>query len=185
MSLLVREINRTVDLAGPVLAPETLWLVYGDKRAHQLRIRVVRHGAPVSLQGIEVKGYVLKPDGVTVPLVGVVETDGAGDIAVTTLDDSCYGVPGHATVSMELTLGETRTTIIVFSAEIIRTTSDVTLDGGLIPSVAEVGEMIKNAFTDERIAAALQAYLDAHPFGGDVTFDGTVTAKKVIGAVYM
>lgn len=119
-------------LAKTRLAP---WLVAGDKQAHTFRVTVLDNGSAANMAGAGCAAYVVRADGVTVPVLGSV----SGNVASVTLPASCYTVPGRVAVIIRLSTNSEINTIFYGDGAVLRSTTDTIVDpGGLIPSIDEL-----------------------------------------------
>ncbi len=119
-------------LAKTRLAP---WFVAGDKQAHTFRVAVLDGDTPAILTGAGCAAYVIRADGVTVPVYGSV----TGNVASVTLPASCYTVPGRVAVIIRLSTNAEINTIFYGEGAVLSSTTDSVIDpGGLIPSLDEL-----------------------------------------------
>ena len=152
------EICQRVDLAldkPQRVFPECLF-VRGDAGAHRWTVELTRAGQEVPLDGYTVTATMLRPDGATVALAGVV----SGSTASVELSADCYAVTGHVTAWMALSDGVNVITVAEGRWTVSPGGSDVVVDTeGVIPSLpallAEIAAM--RAATAEAETAANRA----------------------------
>ena len=150
----------TVDL-GTGLAKTRLapWFVAGDKQAHTFRVAVLDDGTPAILTWAGCAAYVIRADGVTVPVYGSV----TGNVASVTLPASSYTVPGRVAVIIRLSTHAEINTIFYGEGAVLSSTTDSVIDpGGLIPSLDELlAQIAAMANTQAQAKAAAVAASNA------------------------
>lgn len=152
------EICQRVDLAldkPQRVFPECIF-VRGDARAHRWTVELTRAGQEVPLDGYTVTATMLRPDGATVALAGVV----SGSTASVELSADCYAVTGHVTAWMALSDGVNVITVAEGRWTVSPGGSDVVVDTeGVIPSLPALLSEIANmrGATADAQAATTQA----------------------------
>ena len=81
--------ERDIRTALATLRPVGL-MMEGDAKAHTIRIVVTDGGKPAALEGYTASGYMIRADGVKVP----VKAQASGNVVTAKLNDHCYAVPG-------------------------------------------------------------------------------------------
>ena len=110
-------------------------LLTGDSQAHTFRLTVKRGGEDAAITGASVAAYFVRADGVTVPITGSVE----GSVALVTLPESCYRVPGRFQLVVKLALGGAVSAVFCGDGAVAASDTDAILDEeGVIPSLDEV-----------------------------------------------
>lgn len=110
-------------------------LLTGDKQAHTFRLTVKRGGVDADITGASVSAYFVRADGVTVPITGSVE----GSVALVTLPDGCYRVPGRFQLVVKLALDGAVSAVFWGDGAVAASDTDAILDEeGVIPSLDEV-----------------------------------------------
>ena len=110
-------------------------LLTGDSQAHTFRLAVKRGGGDASITGASVAAYFVRADGVTVPITGSVE----GSVALVTLPEGCYRVPGRFQLVVKLALDGAVSAVFWGDGAVAASDTDAILDEeGVIPSLDEV-----------------------------------------------
>ena len=110
-------------------------LLTGDSQAHTFRLAVKRGGGDASITGASVAAYFVRADGVTVPITGSVE----GSVALVTLPEGCYRVPGRFQLVVKLALDGAVSAVFWGDGAVAAADTDAILDEeGVIPSLDEV-----------------------------------------------
>lgn len=111
-------------------------LMHQDALGDIFSVSVWRGGSPVKLDGVTVRGYLyLTETKQTILLSGSV----TGSSVSVTLDSSCYAVPGHAALVIQLQKDAVRHTILKANFMIDRTCTDTIIDpDSVIPTLAEL-----------------------------------------------
>lgn len=110
-------------------------LLTGDSQAHTFRLTVNRSGVNADIAGASVSAYFVRADGVTVPITGSVE----GSVALVTLPEGCYRVPGRFQLVVKLSTGGGISTVFWGDGAVAASDTDAILDEeGVIPSLDEV-----------------------------------------------
>ena len=120
--------TREIKLATPLMHQDVLGDIFS--------VSVWRGSSPVELDGVTVRGYLyLAATKQTILLSGSV----TGSSASVTLDSSCYAVPGHAALVIQLQKDAVRHTILKANFVIDRTCTDTIIDpDSVIPTLAEL-----------------------------------------------
>ena len=110
-------------------------LLTGDSQAHTFRLTVKRGGVNAAITGASVAAYFVRADGVTVPITGSVE----GSVALVTLPEGCYRVPGRFQLVVKLALDGAVSAVFWGDGAVAASDTDAILDEeGVIPSLDEV-----------------------------------------------
>lgn len=111
-------------------------LMHQDALGDVFSVSVWRSGSPVELDDVTVRGYLyLAATQQTVLLNG----SASGSSASVTLDSSCYAVPGHASLVIQLQKGTVRHTVLKADFVIDRTCTDTVIDpGSVLPTLPEL-----------------------------------------------
>lgn len=110
-------------------------LLTGDSQAHTFRLAVKRGGGDADITGASVAAYFVRGDGVTVPITGSVE----GSVALVTLPEGCYRVPGRFQLVVKLSLDGAVSAVFWGDGAVAASDTDAILDEeGVIPSLDEV-----------------------------------------------
>ena len=110
-------------------------LLTGDSQAHTFRLTVTRGGVNAAITGASVSAYFVRADGVTVPITGSVE----GSVALVTLPEGCYRVPGRFQLVVKLALDGAVSAVFWGDGAVAASDTDAILDeDGVIPSLDEV-----------------------------------------------
>ena len=110
-------------------------LLTGDSQAHTFRLTVKRGGVNAAITGASVAAYFVRADGVTVPITGSVD----GSVALVTLPESCYRVPGRFQLVVKLALDGAVSAVFWGDGAVAASDTDAILDEeGVIPSLDEV-----------------------------------------------
>jgi len=123
----------------------------GNVNANRIGAYVYRNGAPVSLGG-SCTGLVLRADGSTVPMIGVID----GNAAYVVLDQPSCAIPGPIQVAVNWVESSNTTTLLVAYGTVIQTdTRDYVQPGDPIPDISTLlGEIdAMEAATAAAIAA--------------------------------
>lgn len=126
-------------------------LFSADNEGNRITVEVTDNGEPAALEG-NVSGYVIRPDGKTVVIIGTLEENRASIV----LPASAYVFVGP--ISAVIKVGET--TVGAFVANVYKTTTDEIIDPGrVIPSLAELLALIADC--REATEDAVEATEDA------------------------
>lgn len=110
-------------------------LLTGDSQAHTFRLTVKRGGVNAAITGASVAAYFVRADGMTVPITGSVE----GSVALVTLPEGCYRVPGRFQLVVKLALDGAVSAVFWGDGAVAASDTDAILDeDGVIPSLDEV-----------------------------------------------
>ena len=110
-------------------------LLTGDSQAHTFRLAVKRGGVNAAITGASVSAYFVRADGVTVLITGSVE----GSVALVTLPEGCYRVPGRFQLVVKLALDGAVIAVFWGDGAVAASDTDAILDEeGVIPSLDEV-----------------------------------------------
>ena len=110
-------------------------LMTGDSQAHTFRVALTRSGAAAAVDGAIVPAYFVRGDGVTVPITGSLE----GSVAVVTLPEACYRVPGRFQLVVKLGTDSGVATVFWGDGAVATSSTDAILDEeDVIPSLEEV-----------------------------------------------
>lgn len=111
-------------------------LMKGDKNANRVIVEVVDGGDPVDLTGLLVEGsFIRPPDDARIKLPGTVN----GSEAIVIIEEACYRESGGYQLDVELSIGETRRTVLSIKGNVLAKGSGAILDvSGVIPSVDDI-----------------------------------------------
>lgn len=110
-------------------------LMTGDSQAHTFRVALTRSGAAAAVDGAIVPAYFVRGDGVTVPITGSLE----GSVAVVTLPEACYRVPGRFQMVVKLSMDSGISTVFWGDGAVASSSTDAILDEeDVIPSLDEL-----------------------------------------------
>lgn len=130
-------------------------LMTGDRQAHTFRVALTRDSAAATVDGAIVPAYFVRGDGVTVPITGSLD----GSVAVVTLPEACYRVPGRFQLVVKLGTDSGVATVFWGDGAVATSSTDAILDEeDVIPSLEEVLAQIAAA---EAAAAAATSSAEA------------------------
>ena len=136
-------------------------LLTGDSQAHTFRLTVTRVGVNADIAGASVSAYFVRADGVTVPITGSVE----GSVALVTLPEGCYRVPGRFQLVVKLALDGAVSAVFWGDGAVAASDTDAILDEeGVIPSLDEV--LAQVAAAEAAAASANSAAARTRPSRG-------------------
>lgn len=118
-----------VDISQPLL-PTVLqpMMVTGDKLANRIGVRLKNGAQPYTPDG-SCRGYVLRADGATVPILnGVVN----GNEMYIDLPEAAYAVQGSVVISIVCVTSTAVTTVFLGSGSVNRSQTDVVIDPGTV-----------------------------------------------------
>lgn len=127
----------TVDLnKGLQMTPLAPMLATEDDNAHTFVISAVKDGEPQRFTGADVRGFFIRPDGVTVPINGTVDEEGN---ATVTLTARCYAVAGRFQLAIRIVQGDVKSVIFCGDGSLRKVSTDAFIDEeGIIPSLDEL-----------------------------------------------
>ena len=106
-----------------------------DAHAHAFAVEVKQGGEAADLAGARCEGWLIRADGVTVPIDGVIE----GSTATVTLLPACYAVQGRFALAVKLVRGDVIHTILHAEGSIeVSRTDELTPGGTGVTSFDEV-----------------------------------------------
>ena len=133
-------------------------LLTGDSQAHTFRVSLSRAGAAAAVDGAIVPAYFVRGDGVTVPITGSLE----GNVAVVTLPEGCYRVPGRFQLVVKLGTDSGVSTVFWGDGAVAASSTDAILDEeDVIPSLEDVLAQIAAAEAAAENATNSAAAADA------------------------
>lgn len=111
-------------------------LIYGDKSANVIEVKVHRGGKTIDLTGMTATGAFYRPvDGAEVPLPGAI----SANVVSVQLIDECYETEGHYEAEVKLSQGEVRRTILSIVGYVHRAGSGAVVNvTGVVPSIPEL-----------------------------------------------
>lgn len=111
-------------------------LIYGDKLANVIEVKVLRGGKTIDLTGMTATGAFYRPvDGAEVPLPGAI----SANMVSVQLIDECYETEGHYEAEVKLLQGEVRRTILSIVGYVHRAGSGTVVNvTGVVPSIPEL-----------------------------------------------
>lgn len=130
------------DLQSPVVVHHLHGNVFSqDNQGNLIGVNVFDGGAPATLSGT-VTAYVIRADGATVPVNGVL----SGNSCYAILNSSCYAVEGTLSIVIKLAGGGSTTTLCAVVAYVYRSVTSTAVDPGtIIPSIEDLIEAIDEA----------------------------------------
>lgn len=140
------------DLHSPVVVHHLQGNVFSqDNQGNLIGVHVFEDGDPATLSGT-VTAYVVRADGATVPVNGVL----SGNTCYAILDSACYEVEGTLSIVIKLAGGGSTTTLCAVVAYVYKSVTDTAVDPGtIIPSIEDLIEAI-----DEAVASIPSDYSD-------------------------
>lgn len=112
-----------------------------DNQANLIGVHVFDDNEPATLSGT-VSGSVIRPDGVTVPVNGVL----SGSDCYIILPAASYAIAGPVSITIKLTGGGSTTTLCAIVANVYQSSTDAVVDPGtIIPSVQALITAIETA----------------------------------------
>lgn len=164
-------ITHRCELTAPLtVTPLRHALSSGDERGDRFEVTVTRGGQPVALDGASVQAYFLRAsDGGTVALTGSAE----GNVAVLELPEACYAVPGRFTLTVKVSVGDTRHAVYVAEGAVLRASTEEIIDPG--HSVPDLGELLARIAQLEAVTAEGQ---QAAAAAGTAATSATAAAKS-------
>ena len=133
-------------------------LLTGDSQAHTFRLTVKRGGVNAAITGASVAAYFVRADGVTVPITGSVE----GSVALVTLPEGCYRVPGRFQLVVKLAMDSGISTVFWGDGAVASSSTDAILDEeDVIPSLDELLAQIAAAEAAASNASSAASRADA------------------------
>lgn len=140
-------------------------LMKGDKNANRVIVEIVDGGDPVDLTGLLVEGsFIRPPDDARIKLKGTTRRSEA----IIIIEEACYGESGGYQLDVELSIGETRRTVLSITGNVLAKGSGAILDiSGVTPSVddiiAQYAEMKRvTRETEEARDRAIEASMQAN-----------------------
>lgn len=111
-------------------------LIYGDKSANVIEVKVQRGGKTIDLTDVTATGAFYRPvDGAEVPLPGAI----SANVVSVQLIDECYETEGHYEAEVKLSQGEVRRTILSIVGYVYRAGSGAVVNvTGVVPSIPEL-----------------------------------------------
>ena len=168
------------DLAKPILLQYDRSLVFsGDNESVTVGVHVAYNGEAASLAGT-VSGAVIRSNGTTVPLTGTLS---GSDVSVV-LTSACFNVPGPIGVSLTVTSGDQKITVLKVMYSVEPTSTDTVVDpsGEVALDVADLIDDIENAVASipadysDLLAAVAPTFSTstAYAAGAYVWYDGAL-----------
>lgn len=168
------------DLAKPILLQYDRSLVFsGDNESVTVGVHVANNGEAASLAGT-VSGAVIRSNGTTVPLTGTLS---GSDVSVV-LTSACFNVPGPIGVSLTVTSGDQKITVLKVVYSVEPTSTDTVVDpvGEVALDVADLIDDIENAVAsipadyNDLLAAVAPTFSTstAYAAGAYVWYDGAL-----------
>lgn len=157
-------------------------LLTGDSQAHTFRLTVKRGGGDADIAGASVAAYFVRADGVTVPITGSVD----GSVALVTLPESCYRVPGRFQLVVKLGTDSGVATVFWGDGAVAASSTDAILDEeDVIPSLEEVLAQIAaaEAAADAATSSAAAADTAAASANGAAASANVAAARADAAAV--
>lgn len=153
----------------------------GNHKANRVGAIVTKDGAPLSLGGA-CAGTVLRADGSTVPLTGVI----SGNQAYVELESACYAIEGSLQVFVTWISGSLQTTLLAAVGTVhITSTGAIIQPGTPIPNIEQLLaqiEAMREATADAETASAFIRAMDceipAEFVSGNITNAGNTTSTN-------
>ncbi|MBO7206996.1 MAG: hypothetical protein J6X83_04170 [Methanomicrobium sp.] len=144
------------DLHSPVVVHHLRGNVFSqDNQGNLIGVNVFDGGAPAVLSGT-VTAYVIRSDGATVPVDGVLSANTCYAI----LSTACYEVEGTLSVVIKLTGGGSTTTLCAVVAYVYKSITDTAVDpSSIIPNISTLIQTIDDAI--DSIPADYSALLES------------------------
>lgn len=153
---------RKVDLAyGLVREKAHIQAGMGDADSLRIGAELYLNGEAASAAGSEVKGYFLRPDGVTVTISGSVE----GNTVYCDLPQDCFYYAGHFVFSLQI-IDATAVTVRMVEGNVEQTRSGIILDNGQTYSLEELNAAIADKMDKPATEGAAGQVLTADGQGG-------------------
>ena len=132
----------TQDLQHPVQVHHLHGNVFSqDNQGNLIGVNILDDGDPATLTG-SVSGNVIRSDGATVAVIGVL----SGNQAYIILPQAAYAVPGVVSIVIKLTGGGSTTTLCAVVANVYRSSTDTAVDPGtIIPDIQLLLDSITSA----------------------------------------
>ena len=109
-------------------------LCEGDAKHNRYGARLYRNGEPLDLNGVQVTGYFIRPDGQTVVIDGGTLT--GGNLAIVKLPQACYAHVGNFTLSIKIYRNSLTGTVRVVDGTVMDTTTGSIVDpGNTVPNI--------------------------------------------------
>ena len=127
----------TIDLDSALVTQTGCgWLIYGDKLANVIEVKVLRGGKTIDMTGMTATGAFYRPvDGAEVPLPGTI----SANMVSVQLIDECYETEGHYEAEVKLSQGEVRRTILSIVGYVHHAGSGTVVNvTGVVPSIPEL-----------------------------------------------
>ena len=134
---IIQPMRFTIDLDSALVTQTGCGqLIYGDKSANVIEVKVQRGGKAIDLTGMTATGAFYRPvDGAEVPLPGAISANVVG----VQLIDECYETEGHYEAEVKLSQGEVRRTILSIVGYVHRAGSGAVVNvTGVMPSIPEL-----------------------------------------------
>ena len=134
---IIQPMRFTIDLDSALVTQTGCGqLIYGDKSANVIEVKVQRGGKAIDLTGMTATGAFYRPvDGAEVPLPGAISANVVG----VQLIDECYETAGHYEAEVKLSQGEVRRTILSIVGYVHRAGSGAVVNvTGVMPSIPEL-----------------------------------------------
>lgn len=121
---------------GLIQSAQYTALMKGDKNANRVIVEIVDDGELVDLTGVLAEGsFIRPPDDARIKLPGTT----SGSEAIIIIEEACYRESGGYQLDVELSIGETRRTVLSITGNVLAKGSGAILDvSGVIPSVDDI-----------------------------------------------
>ena len=129
------------DLQSPVVVHHLHGNVFSqDNQGNLVGVNVFDGGAPATLSGT-VTAYVIRADGATVPVNGVL----SDNTCYVILNSACYAVEGTLSLVIKLAGGGSTTTLCAVVAYVYKSVTDSVIDtGNILPSIQQLEDQINS-----------------------------------------
>ncbi len=152
----------TVDIrSGMRVQRERQPVSSGDALADRFCVALMDGSKPVVLAGVGVSATVIRPDGLTVPIIGEV-MDGA---ACVTLDGRCYDVSGDITITVTISSGDMRQSVLRVTMNVATSETGVIAETDTL-NIAEILRIAQDALSAAERAEAAADRAEAAGGGG-------------------
>lgn len=151
---MVKESIVSVDLADNGLHRSFLSrsIGEGDSNADRFGVSIFNHGEPVQLTNFSCVGYFIRPDGITLVIVGAVSEN----TAYVDLPDAAYAKDGAYSLTIKISGdGFSVSMRIVEGAVTVTTTGTINDPGSVVPDLSDLMDVIDQA---EAAAETIAAY---------------------------
>ena len=135
--------KRRIDVDAEIqMTPLKSLYASNDKDAHIFELSLYRGAQEMDLSGASARGYFIRADGYTVPIVGAI----SGNVVTLTLSEACYYIVGNFNLIIKVSISEIRKSVFWGNGYVVRSMTDVIVDEeNVIPSLDELLAQIASA----------------------------------------